>query len=82
MKNFSALLVCIITIAFSAHAQNKPYSIITCPGEDASRQMNISWASDTSQKADYVIYTIAKDVNWKRAKNSSGESHLCKTFDG
>ena len=82
MKKFSALLVSIIAIAFSAHAQNKPYSIITCPGEDASRQMNISWASDTSQKADYVIYTVAKDVNWKRAKKCSGESHLCRTFDG
>lgn len=81
MKKFSAFLVAIIAITFSAHAQNKPYSIITCPGEDASRQMNISWAADTSQKADYVLYTIAKDVNWKSANKSSGESLLCRTFD-
>ena len=81
MKKISSLIIAIITIAITAQAQNKPYSIITCPGEDVSRQMNISWASDTSQKADYVLYTIVKDKNWKKAKRVLGKNNLCRTFD-
>ena len=43
-------------------------SITACPGEDASTEMNISWAADTSLKRSVVAYTEAKDVSLKKIR--------------
>lgn len=59
------------------------YSVNTCPGEDASVEMNISWATDSTLTDSYVVYTTADDRNWKKALFARPEQvEFCTVFDG
>lgn len=79
-----AAVIYLIYIAFSVTSWAQGvYSVVTCPGEDVSSQMNVSWAADTSywQRVGYVLFTTKKDVEWKRAKKVFPQVRLCSTFD-
>ena len=57
------LIITLICIGAVAYAQEKIYSIVTCPTEDPSQSMNISWAAE--EEGSYVLYAPANDKNWK-----------------
>lgn len=61
---------------------DKLYSITACPGEDASTEMNISWAADTSLKRSVVAYTEAKDVSLKKIRYARPLVEYCDLFKG
>lgn len=44
------------------------YSISTGPGEDASVEVGISWACDTTVEGTQVLITELSDKKWKRAR--------------
>lgn len=51
------------------------------PGEDASRQINISWATDTTVAVSYVLFTTKNDTQWKHCtKVSPSENRRCDLF--
>lgn len=75
------ILVLTVCVTATLHAQDKIYSIVTCPGENTETQMNISWAADTALTESYVIYTTAKDKKWKRAQRAATEQYMCAVFD-
>lgn len=59
------------------------FSISTGPGEDASSQMGISWATDSSLNNTVVIYTKESDRNWDKAITVEPEQkYFCTAFDG
>ena len=84
MKKTSTLLVCAILAAHSVYAQSGLiYSISTGPGEDASTQMCISWATDTTVTASYILYTLEGDGGWDAAiKAPAQEQRRCDIFNG
>lgn len=48
-------------------AQNGSIDCISsAPGEDASRQMLVSWSADTTHSGSHVLYTRLTDRQWKR----------------
>ncbi len=57
------------------------FCVTTCPGEDASTQMRISWATDTLAEASYVLLTEARDNRWRRAVQYPAEGRFCAVFD-
>lgn len=59
------------------------YCISSAPGEDASKEIGISWAADTTLTGTYVLYTTASDSNWKKALKANPEQEKKVTvFDG
>jgi len=67
-----------IAVSLSLSAQ-KVSSVVTCPGEDASTSMRISWASDT--KGAYVRYRPQKSNDkWQVVKPET--EFRCTTFNG
>lgn len=85
MKKVLRLLVagaflCTCTVSYGQ--KEKIYTIVTCPGEDASTQMNISWAADTSLKKSCVAYTELKDRKLKRLKYAAPLVEYCNVFNG
>ena len=79
-KNFFLLIT--LTVSFLSYGQEKKvFSVVTCPAEDASKGMNISWGSDTLYTDNYMIYTVSKDKNWKKAVKVEPEKRLCTTYD-
>ena len=44
------------------------FSITTCPGEDASTQMRLSWGSDTLAASCTVTLAETRDRRWKKAR--------------
>lgn len=46
------------------------HSISTCPGEDCSNEMIISWGADTSVQS-WLLWSKASDKGWKRAKREN-----------
>ena len=85
MKKFRfhlyAVVAAMSVTALTVSAQGDIYSVETCPGEDASRTMNISWAADTTVTGSKVIFTERKDTGWKHVKTAPTVSHRCAVFD-
>lgn len=80
MKRMMALLVltCAVCTAFG----QRIFSVETCPAEDASKAMNVSWATPEDVTDSYVIYTEASDKLWRNARRTAEvDMHLCTTFD-
>ena len=57
------------------------FSITTCPGEDASTQMRLSWGSDTLAACCSVTLTEARDRRWKKARTLQAEGRYCAVYD-
>ena len=57
------------------------FSITTCPGEDASTQMRLSWGSDTLAASCSVTLTEARDRRWKKARTLQAEGRYCAVYD-
>ncbi len=72
------LLLCVSAI----HAQEKIFSIVTCPGENTETQMNISWGTPLEIKNATVELTPVKDTYWKKASKTQVEGVLCNTYNG
>ena len=76
MKKVLALFIILATQV--AVAQNVS-TIVTCPGEDASTTMRISWAADSKGSA--IVYRPASDANWQNAKRLRPETEFrCVTL--
>jgi len=59
------------------------YCISSAPGEDASKEIGISWATDTTLTGTYVLYTTLSDRDWKNAVKAKPEQEkLVTVFDG
>lgn len=79
MKKILFFIAFALSIVCVGKAQ-EVYSIITCAGEDASKSINISWASET--EGTYVLFTQKSDKSWEKAKIVKPEQEfLCTTFD-
>lgn len=72
------VLACAVCTAFG----QRIFSVETCPAEDASKAMNVSWATPEDVTDSYVIYTEASDKLWRNARRTTEvDMHLCTTFD-
>ncbi|HOC56685.1 MAG TPA: immunoglobulin domain-containing protein [Verrucomicrobiota bacterium] len=58
------------------------YGIVTNPGEDCSREMNIGWHANVGYTSCYVTYTRESDTAWANATTVYGTNVYCSTFDG
>ncbi|NLX41342.1 MAG: metallophosphoesterase family protein [Bacteroidales bacterium] len=77
---FSSILL--ISTSFTLAAQTQGiFSIVTCPAENTSISMNISWGADTTITECTIEYTLARDTHWKQSRTMEGTSHLCTVFD-
>ena len=75
------LLLMLAFAAVAAHAQ-RVFSVVTCPAEDASVAMNVSWATDADAPQSHVIFTESTDKLWRNARRATDvDMHLCTTFD-
>lgn len=69
--------------AIALAAAELVYGIFTGPGQDASTQMGISWAADTTAGSTFVKYTVEKDASWKHARTvRPQQEELWTAFDG
>ena len=57
------------------------FSITTCPGEDASTQMRLSWGSDTLAVSCTVALAEARDRRWRKARVLPAEGRYCAVYD-
>ena len=57
------------------------FCITTCPGEDASTQMRISWGTDTLAAESFVTLAEARDARWRKARRIQAEGRYCAVFD-
>ncbi|MDD4819578.1 MAG: metallophosphoesterase family protein [Flavobacteriales bacterium] len=76
---FFLLALALPLMAFSQ--AKKAFSIVTCPAQDASKGMNVSWGADTLSRENYLIYTTVKDADWKKAVKVAADTRLCLTYD-
>ena len=75
------LLLMLAFAVVAAHAQ-RVFSVVTCPAEDASLAMNVSWATDADAPQSHVIFTESTDKLWRKARRATDvDMHLCTTFD-
>lgn len=85
MRNYLSIILLIIIFNNTLLAQNtnktESFSIVTCPAEITSNQMNISWATDTTTKEAIIEYTILKDNKWTKSKKQNFKGKLCTTYD-
>lgn len=59
------------------------FSIVTAPGEDASRQMRISWGVDTLVADSYIKYRKVNDKKEKHVKTiKPQQNERCEVFFG
>ncbi|MDY3913249.1 MAG: FN3 domain-containing metallophosphoesterase family protein [Sodaliphilus sp.] len=87
MSNWAKLMVAAVSAAVCATgawaASGRIYSIVTCPGDDASRQMRVSWAADSAAGHTQVMLTTEGDEAWSRATLCRPEQHRwCTTYYG
>lgn len=61
-------------------AQTRVESIITCPAENNSTQMNVSWAA--SDKGTWVKYKVSTNKRVAEQKAKPDYEQMCTTFDG
>lgn len=83
---FFFALVLGLTFTVSAQTGQKSgesdaYTIITNPGEKASKEVRINWHTDLGTKKSYCIYTKRSDTQWKNAKKVKAKQHLCTAYD-
>jgi len=57
------------------------FCISTCPDEDASTGMRVSWSTDTLTTSCVVMLTEARDQRWRKARRLQAEGRLCTVFD-
>ena len=92
MNKFLAFAT-VILISFSGFGQvpdisglpvsNDIFSISTGPGENASIQMGISWAVETSVQSTSLFYTTEDDAGWENAiKVLPQQNEICTVFQG
>jgi hypothetical protein len=77
---FSSILAISAYLTLAAQTQGI-FSIVTCPAENTSRAMNISWGTDTTITKCTIEYTLARDTQWEESRTMEGSSHLCTVFD-
>ena len=83
MKKFLTLAVLLAGISAAAQTAENIYSVTSCPGEDASECINVSWAADSTLTDTYVMYSEIADTKWRRAKFIRPEQQeFCTVFDG
>lgn len=80
MKRTIALLALILSCCVALG--QRIFSVETCPAENASTAMNVSWATAPDVRSTYVVYTEASDTLWRHARRASDINiSLCNTFD-
>lgn len=80
MNRINVLLALILTA--SATLGQRIFSVETCPAENASVAMNVSWATTTDTKQTLVEYTEATDRQWRNTRRAKKvEQSLCTVFD-
>ena len=57
------------------------HSISTCPGEDCSNEMIISWGADTSVQS-WLLWSKASDKGWRRAKRENPIWYRTEIYNG
>lgn len=81
MRQIIASFIILLAAAQAVNAQSI-YSIVTCPGEDVSSSVNISWAADTTAGHSYVEYTRLSDLKWRKSTTIQPEmEQMCEVFD-
>ena len=85
MRKLWLVLCAVLGCGAAAFSQNLDgldlFCVTTCPGEDASTQMRISWGTDTLAVSSYVTLTTACDRRWRKAVVYPGEGRICAVFD-
>ena len=76
----SSILTIVAYLNLTAQTQGL-FSIVTCPAEETSKAMNISWGADTTINECKIEYTLVRDKGWKDSRIMEGTSHLCTVFD-
>lgn len=82
VTHFLFFLMSIFALGNALAAQPDAYTIITNPGEDASKEMHISWHSDMGVEGCFVEYTKKADINWENAEKVMGKYEISTTWDG
>ena len=67
--------------AHQAKVGQQIHSISTCPGEDCSNEMIISWGADTSVQS-WLLWSKASDKGWKRAKRENPIWYRTEIYNG
>lgn len=82
MKHLTTTAILLFAFACFSFGQNI-FSISTGPGEDASTQMGISWATGLEVHDTYVLYTEESDADWTNAvKMIPQQQEVCTVFQG
>ena len=68
-------------LSFSNVQAQQIHSISTCPGEDCSNEMIISWGADTSVQS-WLLWSKASDKGWKRAKRENPIWYRTEIYNG
>lgn len=76
-------LAALTTLTFSAVQAQNIFSISTAPGENASTQIGVSWATSITVHESYLLYTVESDKDWNKAvKVLPQQEELCTLFQG
>ena len=67
--------------AQQAKVAQQVHSISTCPGEDCSNEMIISWGADTSVQS-WLLWSKASDKGWRRAKRENPIWYRTEIYNG
>ena len=67
--------------AQQAQQAQQIHSISTCPGEDCSNEMIISWGADTSVQS-WLLWSKASDKGWRRAKRENPIWYRTEIYNG
>ena len=67
--------------AQQAKVAQQIHSISTCPGEDCSNEMIISWGADTSVQS-WLLWSKASDKGWRRAKRENPIWYRTEIYNG
>lgn len=82
MKIYLTFFALMLEVCVMAQTSDDVYSVTTCPSEDASTGMRISWAADTDVTNTFVLITKEDAQNWRKALVVKPEQmELCETFD-
>ena len=83
MKRLSFIFFLVLSsnFIFAQNRVSKSFSIVACPGENVSHQINISWATDTTIKSARLEYTLKKDANWRRSVTKTIKGEICTVYD-
>lgn len=72
-----------IRLSLPATGSSEPaHTIFTCPAQDPSTSMNVSWATDTNVVQTFIEYTTADDSTWRYKRIAlPAETRRSLTFD-